>query len=403
MENVNPKIIIGTQWGDEGKGKIVDFLSENSSLCVRFQGGANAGHTIKFDGETFKLRLSPSGVLRGANGLLASNVVVDLEVLKSEVESLNRKIYVDKKATIVLPHYKSVDRKKDEISQISTTKNGIGIAYSDKATRVALRMEDLLLSKSELEFKLIAIYSNHMFHLETNDGFDSKIRRLRLDEFVNKNLDHLSSMGDLFKDSIVDGGEVIQNYIMDGHEVIFEGAQGTLLDLTHGTYPYVTSSNTTATSVESSIGCFLPKSTERIGVFKAYCTRVGNGEFEGELTDEIGDLIQQKGGEVGVVTGRKRRCGWLSLPLLKYAQRLNGFDYLAMTKADVLDGFEEVKLIGLDGTLKSFVGWDNTQGKTNEDELDVRFIAYLRYIESEIGLKVKIISTGAERNQTIIR
>ena len=183
MRIAKPKIIIGTQWGDEGKGKIVDLLSEYSSLCVRFQGGANAGHTIKFEGKTFKLRLSPSGVLRGAKGLLASNVVIDLGVLKEEIESHKKKIYVDKKATIVLPFYKNVDRKKDEVSQISTTKNGIGVAYSDKANRVALRMEDLLISNSLLENKLMLIWYAHAPNLETWDTHSDKMRKMRLDEF----------------------------------------------------------------------------------------------------------------------------------------------------------------------------------------------------------------------------
>lgn len=395
MKKIVRKIIVGSQWGDEGKGKMVDLFSDGVDYCVRFQGGSNAGHTIIFEGSVYKLRLLPSGVLRGATGILTSNVVVDLDVLKKEIKNTkNPKVLIDKKAIIVLPIYKTLDVKKDKsYGGIGTTGNGIGIAYSDKVNRCAFRMEDLLKPISDWQGKLKKIWHTHSNMI----GHDS------VKWFTHDMTVYLKDMVSFYSDKIIDTGELIFEEIKNNKSFVVEGGQGTLLDINHGTYPFVTSSNTLATSVETSIGCHFPKKFEHVGVFKAYCTRVGNGDFEGELDNDLGDIIRGIGKEYGVVTGRDRRCGWLSLPLLRYAQRLNGFDFLCMTKSDVLDGFDDVKLIDLDGKLKSFKGWDHTYGKKDFNSLDCNLISYIDYIEKQIEVPILIISTGADREQTIIR
>lgn len=389
--------IIGSQWGDEGKGKIVDAISEESDYCVRFQGGSNAGHTIITNGQTFKLRLTPSGVLQGATGVIGSGCVVNLDVLKKEIVDLNlteEKLILDKKSTIILPLYMKVDTLREEKRDkpIGTTKNGIGVAYEQKASRSAFRAEDLLNPDVWVD-KAKNIVERYI---------SNNTDKTKVNEEVDNIVIYLSQHSLFFKDRIKDAGEILHQAFIENKRVVIEGAQGTLLDVTHGTYPFVTSSTTISGGISSGIGCALPRNSEIIGVTKAYCTRVGAGEFPSEEEGEMENLLQTKGKEIGVVTGRRRRCGWLNLDELKYAHRLNGFTQIAITKVDVLDDFETVKLMSK-GKYIEFQGWSETKHVKSFESLHPNLKSYLRFIEDEVGVRVGIISTGADREDIIVR
>jgi len=389
--------VIGGQWGDEGKGKIVDFLSDNADYCIRFQGGSNAGHTIIFGGNTYKLRLLPSGVLRGAKGVLGAGMAINLDVLQGEFdmmcemigyEEASKRVLIDHRAHLILPIHIQVDTEREEKSsnRIGTTRNGIGVCYEDKARRIGLRVGDLLdPSTWDEKVKLIA---------EAHGGFSASLVK---EEILLK----LERWRESWIPFIYDNLSVRLHEAMNGgaDKVIIEGAQGTFLDISHGTYPFVTSSTTIAGGISAGIGCALPRDAEIIGVVKAYCTRVGAGPFGLEDTGELGERLRTKGGEFGVVTGRARRCGWNSLPMLKHAQVLNGFTSLAITKVDVLDGFSEVR-IGLEGDMKVFEGWDNSAGVQDYSFLHANLKEYIDYINENVA-PVSIISTGADREDTI--
>ena len=389
--------VIGGQWGDEGKGKIVDFLSDNADYCIRFQGGSNAGHTIIFGGNTYKLRLLPSGVLRGAKGVLGAGMAINLDVLQGEFdmmcemigyEEASKRVLIDHRAHLILPIHIQVDTEREEKSsnRIGTTRNGIGVCYEDKARRIGLRVGDLLdPSTWDEKVKLIA---------EAHGGFSASLVK---EEILLK----LERWRESWIPFIYDNLSVRLHEAMNGgaDKVIIEGAQGTFLDISHGTYPFVTSSTTIAGGISAGIGCALPRDAEIIGVVKAYCTRVGAGPFGLEDTGELGERLRTKGGEFGVVTGRARRCGWNSPPMLKQAQVLNGFTSLAITKVDVLDGFSEVR-IGLEGDMKVFEGWDNSAGVQDYSFLHANLKEYIDYINENVA-PVSIISTGADREDTI--
>jgi adenylosuccinate synthase len=389
--------VIGGQWGDEGKGKIVDFLSHKADYCIRFQGGSNAGHTIIFGGETYKLRLLPSGVLRGAKGVLGAGMAINLDVLQGEFDMLcgmvgyeeaSKRVLIDHRAHLILPIHIQVDTEREEKSsnRIGTTRNGIGVCYEDKARRIGLRVGDLLDPSTWNEkVKLIA---------EAHGGYSSSLVK---EEILLK----LERWRESWIPFIYDNLSLKLHEAMNGgvDKVIIEGAQGTFLDISHGTYPFVTSSTTIAGGISAGIGCALPRDAEIIGVVKAYCTRVGAGPFGLEDTGELGERLRSKGGEFGVVTGRARRCGWNSLPMLKHAQVLNGFTSLAITKVDVLDGFSEVR-IGLEGGMKVFEGWDNSAGVQDYSFLHANLKEYIDYINENV-VPVSIISTGADREDTI--
>jgi adenylosuccinate synthase len=389
--------VIGGQWGDEGKGKIVDFLSDNADYCIRFQGGSNAGHTIIFDGNTYKLRLLPSGVLRGSKGVLGAGMAINLDVLQGEFDMLckmigyeeaSKRVMIDHRAHLILPIHIQVDTEREEKSsnRIGTTRNGIGVCYEDKARRIGLRVGDLLdPSTWDEKVKLIA---------EAHGGYSSSLVK---EEILLK----LERWRESWIPFIYDNLSVRLHEAMNGgaDKVIIEGAQGTFLDISHGTYPFVTSSTTIAGGISAGIGCALPRDAEIIGVVKAYCTRVGAGPFGLEDTGELSERLRTKGGEFGVVTGRARRCGWNSLPMLKHAQVLNGFTSLAITKVDVLDGFSEVR-IGLEGDMKVFEGWDNSAGVQDYSFLHANLKEYIDYINENVA-PVSIISTGADREDTI--
>ena len=399
--------VIGGQWGDEGKGKIVDALSDLADYCIRFQGGSNAGHTIIFDGNTYKLRLLPSGCLRGAIGVLGAGMVLNLDVLDGEFELLkevrgkeaHNSLLIDHRAMLILPTHIHVDTTREEKSgnRIGTTRNGIGVCYEDKARRIGLRVGDLL-DPSSWDKKITLIIKAHyseLNHEPFNRGYEYITQR-------NKIIEKLSIWREKWIPYICDNLTFRLQSAFKENNVVIEGAQGTFLDISHGTYPYVTSSHTIASSIGAGVGCALPNTTETIGVFKAYCTRVGSGPFPTEDHSDMGELLQKKGMEIGVVTGRKRRCGWLNLDEMRYAVALNGFTQIALTKVDVLDGLDKVKVF-VENKYVELEGWDNSQGIQQYDSLHNNLKSYVSFIEHFTGVKVTLISTGADRNDLVYR
>ena len=392
----NVKAVIGGQWGDEGKGKIVDFLSSDADYCVRFQGGSNAGHTIIYEGETFKLRLLPSGILQGAEVILGAGMAINLDVLYAEMReveqrlniSLEGSIHIDSRAHLVLPTHIYYDVQREEASgnRIGTTRNGIGLCYEDKARRIGIRAGDLL-DLRELPYCVevfLRAYEDNTLYQET------------------KLLDILEDWAEQWRDYIrTDMTPFLHTIFQEGKKVVIEGAQGTLLDVSHGTYPYVTSSHTIAPSIGASLGCALPRDMETIGVFKAYCTRVGSGEFISEDLGEDGDKLQAIGKEVGVVTARRRRCGWLNLDDLIYAHQLNGFTHIALTKVDVLDGFEKVKVWYQD-QMHELEGWEGSAEAKSWEELPENLQWFISFIEDNSGVSVGMVSNGADRENTLL-
>uniref|UniRef100_A0A7V3ZTX0 Adenylosuccinate synthetase n=1 Tax=candidate division WOR-3 bacterium TaxID=2052148 RepID=A0A7V3ZTX0_UNCW3 len=338
--------IIGTQWGDEGKGKIVDFFCKDADGCVRFQGGPNAGHTVVFNDKKIIFHQLPSGLSHShLKGYIASGCVIDLEVLKKEIEELKElgieiknRLFIDYRCHLIFPFHKELDRKKEELKKsekIGTTQKGIGPAYEDKYQRTGIRIGEL----------------------KDFDNFSERLKQ----EFLRKNyllmeiyesqpisekeyLNFVKENKELFLSLITDVSEEVYYQLKAGKKIIFEGAQGTLLDINFGTYPYVTSSSTIAGSIAGQVGIPSDMIEEVIGVAKAYTTRVGEGPFPTELTDEIGQCLQEKGKEFGATTGRKRRCGWFDCGIIRYAKRLNGFKKLIITKIDILSGLKDLKI-----------------------------------------------------------
>jgi adenylosuccinate synthase len=383
--------VIGGQWGDEGKGKIVDFLSEGADYCVRFQGGSNAGHTITVNGQVFKLRLLPSGVLRGSTGVLGAGMVINLDVLQSEVSYLQErgiepKFFIDHRAHLVTPEHISNDvlREKESGNRIGTTRNGIGLCYEDKARRTGLRAGDLLTDFDSKVDAFLKFYDN------------SPHVKLGLVKVLNEWKDTWS------KYIRTDLTDVLYRAMhIEDKEVVIEGAQGTLLDVSHGTYPFVTSSHTIAPSIAAGVGASLPRDYNCIGVFKAYCTRVGKGGFPSEDFTEDGDALQRIGKEVGVVTKRVRRCGWLNLDDMIYANQLNGFTSIVLTKVDVLDGFPKVKVM-YEGEMQTLDGWDGSAKAKSWVELPENLMKFIDYIQEKTGVSVTMISNGPGRKDTLM-
>lgn len=383
--------VIGGQWGDEGKGKIVDFLSEGADYCVRFQGGSNAGHTITVNDQVYKLRLLPSGVLRGSTGVLGAGMVINLDVLQSEVSYLQErgiepKFFIDHRAHLVTPEHISNDvlREKESGNRIGTTRNGIGLCYEDKARRTGLRAGDLLTDFDSKVDAFLKFYDN------------SPRVKLGLVKVLNEWKDTWS------KYIRTDLTDVLYKAMhIENKEVVIEGAQGTLLDVSHGTYPFVTSSHTIASSIAAGVGASLPRDYNCIGVFKAYCTRVGKGGFPSEDFTEDGDALQRIGKEVGVVTKRVRRCGWLNLDDMIYANQLNGFTSIVLTKVDVLDGFSKVKVM-YKGDLQTLDGWAGSGDAKTWLELPENLMKFIDYIQEKTGVSVTMISNGPDRKDTIM-
>ena len=403
----NNTLILGLQWGDEGKGKIVDNLSESFDLVCRFQGGHNAGHTIKVDGEQTVLHLIPSGILHdNANCLIGNGVVLALDALNDEISKLKNKgisftkrFFVSSACSLILPTHIAIDKVRDKKESIGTTGRGIGPAYEDKVGRRAIRFGDLgdeKLLRDKIEF-LVNFHNRLLVDLYKTDPYKSD------DVF-----EEIYKFKSLYEDYCVDSQNLMYKVIKEKKSILFEGAQGTLLDIDHGTYPYVTSSNTTAGGVSTGLGIG-PKFIDRIiGITKAYTTRVGEGPFITELFDENGTHLAKKGNEFGATTGRARRCGWLDLVALKKAVFTNSVTDLCITKLDVMDELKEINVcIDYSDTqpiYKTFDGWlSSTAGITNYIDLPNEAKEYIEFIENFAECKASIISTGPSRDQTISR
>ncbi len=420
-------IVVGSQWGDEGKGKIVDLLSASADIVARYQGGANAGHTIVIDDKKYILHLIPSGILNdGVICVIGNGVVIDPVALMSEIEMLSRhgidvkgRLLISHKAHLIMPYHKMLDQARESrLSEITigTTGRGIGPAYIDKARRVGIRIVDLLDRKS-FEGKLRKNIS------EQNDILNKIYGCNELNE--QEIVDTYIQFDNIIDPYITDTSYYLNSEIKSGKKVIVEGAQGALLDVDHGTYPFVTSSNPTAGGACTGLG-IPPTSIDKIiGIVKAYCTRVGNGPFPTELNDEVGQELRRVGTEFGATTGRPRRCGWLDLFALKYSVMINGISSIALTKLDVLNQFPKIKVcIGYKNNgknLRSFPvdlptlenleldyaeidGWQTELTEISEySDLPTMTQSYIKYIEDFTGAKVEFISTSPDRKDTIIR
>lgn len=401
-------LILGLQWGDEGKGKIVDFLSENINAVCRFQGGHNAGHTIKVNGEQTVLHLVPSGILHeNINCLIGNGVVLALDALDKEINDLKavginfeNRFFISSNCPLILPTHISIDKARDKDESIGTTGRGIGPAYEDKVGRRSVKLDDLA-DEQKLREKLNIQVNYHNKLLKNIYKKDT--------QDVENIFDAILSYKHLFDNYCVDSQSLVNNWIIDSKSILFEGAQGSLLDIDHGTYPYVTSSNTTAGGVSTGLGIG-PKYIDKIiGISKAYTTRVGEGPFLTELFDQDGEHLARKGNEFGATTGRPRRCGWLDLVSLKKTVFMNSVTDLCITKLDVLDELKEIKICVQYNNLgepiyQTMEGWQSiTEGISNYEMLPQNAKKYIEFIEKFIECKATTISTGPSRDQTIHR
>ena len=415
-------VLLGLQWGDEGKGKVVDVLTPKYDVVTRFQGGPNAGHTLEFEGQKYVLRSIPSGIFQGGKkNIIGNGVVLDPVLFRQEAESLaasghdlTKQLCISKKAHLILPTHRVLDAAYEAAkgdAKIGTTGKGIGPTYTDKVSRNGLRVGDVLY---HFEDKYAAAKKKHEAILKAlNYRYD--ITELEKEWF--------EAIAYLKRFQLIDSEHVINNLLEEGKSVLAEGAQGTMLDVDFGSYPFVTSSNTICAGACTGLGVAPGNIGEVYGIFKAYCTRVGAGPFPTELFDETGEKLCALGHEFGAVTGRKRRCGWIDLVALKYAVMINGVSQLIMMKSDVLDSFDTIKACvaykingeetdefpfdicdGVEPVYVEIPGWktDMTQ-MTSEDEFPEEFNADVSFLEEELGLPVKIVSVGPDREQTIIR
>jgi adenylosuccinate synthase len=418
-------VVLGAQWGDEGKGKVTDFFASSADLVVRFQGGNNAGHTIVVGEDKIALSLTPSGVLYpNCIPVIGSGCVVDLGFLKKELEMLNEKnistknLALSANAHVIMPYHKILDELIEESlgdKKIGTTKKGIGPCYADKIQRYGIRVQDLL--------------DDSVFAEKLNSNLDEKNKLLTkiynheplsADEIIKE----FSEYKEMVQQHISDTSLLVSNAIKENKSILFEGAQGTLLDIDHGTYPFVTSSNTSAANAATGSGIGPLNLNRVVGVTKAYISRVGSGPFITEQENEIGDYLIEKGAEFGVVTGRRRRCGWLDLISLKYSVRVNSLSELFITKLDVLSGLEEIQLgVGYkyndeiltdypydqkvayeaEPVYETMQGWDEDITSIDKfEDLPSNAQKYIKAIEDFIGVPITFISVGPERNQNII-
>lgn len=415
-------VLLGLQWGDEGKGKVVDVLTPKYDLITRFQGGPNAGHTLEFNGEKYILRSIPSGIFQGGKmNIIGNGVVLDPVLFRQEAESLaasghdiRKQLCISKKAHLILPTHRMLDAANEVAkgdAKIGTTGKGIGPTYTDKVSRNGVRVGDIL---HNFEEKYARAKARHETMLKAlNYTYD--ITELEKEWF--QAIDYLRQF------RLIDSEHVINNLLKEGKNVLAEGAQGTMLDIDFGSYPFVTSSNTICAGACTGLGIAPKAIGEVYGIFKAYCTRVGSGPFPTELFDDLGKAMSTLGHEFGSVTGRARRCGWLDLVTLKYAVMINGVTQLIMMKSDVLDSFETVKACvayeingevtdefpyeindDIKPVYEEFPGWKTDMTRmTSEDEFPEEFNAYVSFIEEQTGVPVKIVSVGADREQTIVR
>lgn len=422
-------VVIGTQWGDEGKGKIVDFLSEEADLVVRFNGGNNAGHTVKVGDQTFKFHILPSGVVRDKAGVIANGLVVDPKVLIEEMEMLRKagrkpSLFISEKAHVVMDYHRVIDSREDRKCRIGTTGRGIGPTYSDKARRTeALRVGDLV--NGEFRERLGSVLESKKEEL-TRLGIVKG--RKGFENYRASMFEEYESYAKMLKPYVTDTTVLINRALDDGRKVLFEGAQGILLDVDHGSFPYVTSSNTCTGGVCTGAGVAPGRIKRVIGVTKSYTTRVGEGPFPTELSGEEGDRMREKGKEFGTTTGRPRRCGWIDLVILRYARMINGMSELAITKLDVLGGFRKLKVCvayEIDGNrvvdfpsdsrmlerarpvYTEMDGWNRIDEEKVRKEgysgLPGNARKYVESIEREVGVRASIISYGPERRKTIVR
>ena len=416
-------VVLGLQWGDEGKGKIVDVLANSYPVIARFQGGPNAGHSLHFDGKKFVLHTVPSGVFRkNATNIIGNGVVIDPIIFREECEGIEatgvpvkERIMISKKAHRILPTHKILDAASEAAkgkSKIGSTLKGIGPTYMDKTGRNGLRVGDILTADFAERFKTLKDK-----HIATLSQFDFEYNA------EEKEAEWMAAIEYLKQFNLVDGEYVANKYLNENKKILAEGAQGTMLDVDFGSYPFVTSSSTTCAGVCTGMGVAPTKIGKVYGIFKAYCTRVGSGPFPTELNDETGEELRRKGFEFGATTGRPRRTGWLDLPALKYAIMIDGVTELIMMKADVLDTFETIKVCTgykVDGVetdqvpydtyaeiepiYKEFKGWNKDLSQiTREEELPFEFMNYVRFIEKELNVPISVISLGPDRVQTIFR
>ena len=424
MANV---VVVGSQWGDEGKGKIVDWLSSRADVVVRFQGGHNAGHTLVIDGKTYKLSLFPSGIVREDKvSIIGNGVVIDpwafaeeLKILiNQDVEINSKNLKIAENASLILPVHKNLDilreHRSSNDSKIGTTKRGIGPAYEDKVGRRSVRVGDLR------DFKALKLKVNNLV-----DHHNIILRGMNEEEINPDSIyDDLIEVSEIIKPFISRNQEFLTQARKDRKRILYEGAQGALLDIDHGTYPYVTSSNTIASAAATGSGQGVRSINYVLGITKAYTTRVGEGPFPSEQDNDVGNELGEKGHEFGTVTGRKRRCGWFDAVLVKHAIEVSGIDGMALTKLDVLDGFEKINICTayeLDGKkidyfpssseeqsrikpiFEEFDGWDTTTfGARLWNDLPAEAVKYVKRIEELTGTPVALLSTSPEREDTIL-
>ena len=423
MKNV---IVVGTQWGDEGKGKIVDWLSSEADVVVRFQGGHNAGHTLVIDGKTYKLRLLPSGTVReGKISIIGNGVVVDPWALIDEIKEMKSKgvevdennLILSEAANLILPYHKEIDEIREDaagIAKIGTTRRGIGPAYEDKVGRRSIRVMDLA-SESNLDKRLEAALIHHN---ALRKGLKQKVFKK---DKLKKDLLKIAPQILKFSQPV---WKKLNEYKSKGKKILFEGAQGILLDVDHGTYPFVTSSNTVASTAATGSGLGSNNESYVLGITKAYTTRVGEGPFPTEQKNKIGDLLGTRGKEFGTVTSRKRRCGWFDAVLVRQTIKISGINGIALTKLDVLDELDEIKMctsyklngkkldylpagaedqFKIEPIYETFPGWkENTKGVRNIENLPDKAKKYIYALEDFVEAKISSVSTSPEREDTIL-
>lgn len=423
MEKGKVDVLLGLQWGDEGKGKVVDVLTPHYDVIARFQGGPNAGHTLEFEGEKYVLRSIPSGIFQGGKiNIIGNGVVLAPDLFMDEAKDLEKsghplkeRLYISKKAHLIMPTHRLLDAAYEQAkgkNKVGTTGKGIGPTYTDKVSRNGLRVGDIF---DNFEEKYSAHKARHEQILKSLNYTDYDISDV--EKKWMEGIEYIRQF------HIVDSEHVINKILKSGQNILCEGAQGTMLDVDFGSYPFVTSSNTICAGACIGLGIGPNRIGEVYGIMKAYCTRVGAGPFPTELFDETGSLIRQLGHEYGAVTGRERRCGWIDLVALRYSIMVNGVTQLIMMKSDVLDGFDTIKACvaykrngetltdfpynieeGIEPVYKELKGWKADMTKmTSEEEFPQEFKDYIKFLETELETPIKIISIGPDRAQTIVR
>lgn len=424
MENTKIDVVLGLQWGDEGKGKVVDVLTPDYKVVARFQGGPNAGHSLKWGEEGFVLHTVPSGIFReNTVNIIGNGVVIDPVILMDEISqietkagALSDKLVIAKRAHLILPTHRMLDAASEAAkgkSKIGSTLKGIGPAYMDKTGRNGLRVGDI--QAPDFKGRYEALKQKHLAMLAQYQGFEYDIT-----EYEQK---WLAAALELKRFKFIESEMLVNNYLETGLPILAEGAQGSMLDIDFGTYPFVTSSNTMTAGVCTGLGVAPSRIGKVFGIFKAYCTRVGSGPFPTELFDETGEELRSVGREFGATTGRPRRCGWLDMVALKYAVMMNGVTDLIMMKSDVLSGFEKIKVAtaykvgeriydylpyGLEEEIEpvytEFPGWkSDISGVREYADFPEEFKNYVEYVEKETGCPVRIISVGPDRSEVVIR